>query len=249
MEEQEIENKIAQKISEAKLDIIEKRFQHFMWFCGIVLAVVGVIIPIYNTIKIDNALTTMKAELSNSNALSYTESRENYNNLKDLYQQAVAIQNQQALISYKRVDDAVQDMQKQFKELAGNQLKRPIIECFVNGKELDTSIIIVSPFTFKIKNIGDGAAKNITIKIHINSSEIYFPFGSNNFNIQNNENNTSDIYTAIPIQIDPKDFYPIPFDFCSQNKDITTGCIMKIFYEQPEPKSYVFKIKFKRGIQ
>ena len=205
MDKQEIEELIEKRITEAKLTVSETRLQTFTWIASGLLALFGVIIPLW--------LTNRSAD---------------------------------------KVDIALADMQRQFKELAGVQLRKPSLECFLDGKSLEGSVMSFAidhqTFTIEVKNSGDAPANNIRVRLYANlENEIGFwdeqtqwqqlpycdePTYSRAFEVYN-PGLFIDAQEARPLRI------TLPVD---QIQQTNFPALLKIFYEQPQPRKYVFSI-------
>jgi hypothetical protein len=151
-----------------------------------------------------------------------------------------------------RVDNAIQDMQKQFKELAGMQLRKPVLECFLGGSSLDGSILKFSPNlrdqNINIKNIGDASARNIKIRLYTNltpeeCNSFYGGGGEWRFLNASDEPDYGCVFESYEQQpIDPKESRPININLFNSFKTGNYRALLKVFYEQPEPKKYSFTI-------
>jgi len=82
------------------------------------------------------------------------------------------------LQSTNRADSAIEKMERKFEELAGKQLRKPVIACYVDGKPLANSIVrFDSSHRTKdilVKNIGNADANYIKVKLYINNYSYYF---------------------------------------------------------------------------
>src|SRR6185436_26935 len=125
MEKQEVEDLIEKRITETKLVVTEIRLQSFTKIGGGLLALFGIIIPMWVTNR-----------------------------------------------SADKVDTAVADMQRQFKELSGVQLRKPSLECLLDGKSLEGSVLNFSTdhrtFNIELRNSGDAPAGNIRVRLYVN---------------------------------------------------------------------------------
>ena len=79
------------------------------------------------------------------------------------------------LRSEAKVDTAVRKMEQDFKELAGKQLRKPKIQCYVEGKPLVNSVIAFDAAhpsaLIELKNVGDGTADFIKYRIYLMSED------------------------------------------------------------------------------
>ena len=88
-------------------------------------------------------------------------------------------QSREVISNNSKVDQSIQKMEREFKELAGNQLRKPKLECLLNRTNLEGNTLILYPNqqseTIEIRNTGDGTARNIRIRIYTNVKEGYQP--------------------------------------------------------------------------
>ncbi|MCK9295223.1 MAG: hypothetical protein M0P70_09060 [Desulfobulbaceae bacterium] len=80
--------------------------------------------------------------------------------------------------STNRADSAIEKMERKFEELAGKQLRKPVIACFVDGKPLANSILHFDRLhrtkDIVVKNIGNADANYIKVKLYIKNYSSYF---------------------------------------------------------------------------
>ncbi|MFH1216486.1 MAG: hypothetical protein V1706_08290 [Pseudomonadota bacterium] len=80
--------------------------------------------------------------------------------------------------STNRADSAIEKMERKFEELAGKQLRKPVIACFVDGKPLANSIVHFDSLhrtkDIVIKNIGNADTDYIKVKLYIKNNSSYF---------------------------------------------------------------------------
>lgn len=162
--------------------------------------------------------------------------------------------------SENRVDAAIEKMESKFNELAGKQLRKAKIACYVEGENLTNNIVRIGPDvdSFKsimIKNIGDGAAENVTMRLYINSendnlSSILFfedfrPVSFNDrpefkWSYRNYEN---------PFVLPAQDSFLSKLRLIGPNMaegDIQATAILQIFYGEPTPQEMPFTIEIKK---
>jgi len=262
MERNDIELLIDKKVAEAKLEVTEKRLKFVIGIAGAMLAFFGVFVPIWQTNKasdkVDSALTQMKQDIKYSSQDLRSDSRASSDSLDKSMSSIRAdvradidSQSRQLSNTANGVDSAIHDMQKQFKELAGTQLRKPALEGLCRGVSLDGGVLKFSPSvdteTVDIKNVGDAPARNIRIRL-------YSTFGGNCQNMNLGR------WSSIPISDEPN--YRCAFEILEHQtidakefrsyeiyleNGFTPGnypSLLKIFYEQPEPRKFTFTINF-----
>ncbi len=259
MEENEIKELIAKKITESKLEVSEKRLHFVMWLGGAIIAVFGVIIPLWQSNhaseRVDAALDRMKLE--NRQALQdfRDDSRADRESLdkatlsiREEVSKQMDSQTSQISNTGVRVDNAIQDMHKQFKELAGAQSRKPILECFTNGASLEGAVLRWSltnqnKFRINIKNTGDAPANNVMIRIYSNIPGNYYLNGWSQIAVPDEPTYTQAFdsdYRAF--SLDPKESQILDLDIGGDLKSGNYPALIKIFYGQPEPMKYSFTI-------
>jgi type II secretory pathway component PulM len=262
MENNETELLIDKKVAEAKLEVAEKRLQFVMWVGGVVLAVFGVFIPFWMSNKasdkVDTALNQMRQELSATSQGLRADSRASTESLD----KGVSVvradiraeldgQARQLGSTAARVDNSIQDMQRQFKELAGAQLRKPALEFLLDGTSLEGKLLKFSPnhkrVTMTIKNTGDATARNL--KIHLYSS-----FAKDCQMSSWTTLTVSDepaykcgyvYYEVVHDAINPKESrtFDIDLELELANGNVQFGtypALLKATYEQSEPRKYSF---------
>lgn len=259
MEKDEIENVVDKKLAEAKLDVAEKRLQFVIWTAGVILAVFGVVLPLWQTNrasdKIDNALQQMRQEINQTSQGLRADSRASAESLdkamlanrSDIKSERES-QSRQLGNTIIRVDNAIQDMQKQFKELAGTQLKKPVLELFVGGSSLEGAVLKLSPthqtVTINIKNVGKASARSIRVRLYSNSTDDCYYFGSWRLLPMSDEPTYKCSFESYEIDpIDPKESRPFNIPMTNNIKPGNYPFLLKVFYEQTEPHRYSFTIK------
>ncbi len=159
-----------------------------------------------------------------------------------------------------RVDKAIQEMRDGFKELAGEQLRKPDLKFFKDGQEINSLAIEYldgkiknPPIIIYIKNDGNALASNISVRLYRPEKGIKFR-GAYWFNYSNksdesdfNEIDSYSIRTEFGEQenfiLTPKTLLQIEFDysfdFTSQN---TLRLLVKV-YSQREPISLPITVR------
>jgi len=261
MDKHQIEELISKKVAEAKLEVAEKRLHFFMGMAGAALALFGVVFPLWQSNrtsdKVDNALVQMRQENTRASDVIRSDSRTSAESLErtipaikaDLRAE-IESQSRQIEHSISRGDSAIQDMNKQFKDLAGTQLRKPKLECRVKGASLEGHVVNITSknknLYFEIKNVGDATARILRYKLYTNIVK-----DCNRYILAGWEGGASDepsykcsYQTLSGITIDSQDtqikeIEMIDIDFTMQGNH---PAALKIFYEQPEPRKYNFSI-------
>jgi len=261
-ESSKLKLEIAKAVTEAKLEVAEKRLHHALWFGGVFFAILGVFVPVLMAImatnKVDNTLDKFRQEISQTNkSLSENThaSEEKLDRSLLTFREDVRAQGEsqerQLGGTISRVDNASKDMRQQFKELAGTQLRKPLLECLLKGSSLEGEILNFTPEhrqkTIQIKNVGDAPARNIRIRLYTNMPEDCLSRGEEtqwellSLSDEPRYKYAFQTYGALPI--DPKDSRTI--DLFILNETAKAGnyqSLLKVFYEQPEPRKYSFTI-------
>jgi hypothetical protein len=84
-----------------------------------------------------------------------------------------------------RVDRSIETMEKKFDELAGKKLRKPEIQCFIDESQLVHSVVRFDHSNktrnIVIRNVGDGTAEFIKVKLYIQSKTNYFDKNSSDY--------------------------------------------------------------------
>ena len=153
-----------------------------------------------------------------------------------------------------RVDNAIQDMHNQFKELAGTQLRKPKLECRVRGMSLEGRIIDITPknnnIHLDLKNIGDSTAKITRYKLYsdiVSDCNKYILSGWTPV-VSDEPNYKCSYQTYSGITIDSQDSQSTDIDILEIDSSMQGNhpSVLKIFYEQPEPRKYNFVISINK---
>lgn len=262
MDKQHLEDIIDKKVAEAKLEVSEKRLHFHMWMAGAALALFGVVVPIWlsnrASDKVDNALIQMRQENVRTSEVIRADSRTSGESLEkaipairsDLRAELDG-QSRQLGSTANRVDNAIKDMNKQFKELAGTQLRKPLLDCLLKGSNLEGEVLNFSPdhklITLQIKNVGDAPARNIRFRLYSNIADNNAIQGEetqwDQLSISDEPGYKYAFQSYAPQAIDPKDSRTIDIVVLNDNaKSGSYPCLLKVYYEQPEPRKYNFTI-------
>jgi hypothetical protein len=165
--------------------------------------------------------------------------------------------------STNRVNQAIASMDSKFNELAGKQLRKPKIVCYIDGDRLENSLIHFDSAnlhkTVLIKNEGDGTADYIKMRLYINSVDdklIGDLFFSRFLKLDTSDKpafSTMLIYRSEDINLFPaQDSIPIKFSMYhaqSKKSDVQVAAILMIYYGEPIPIEvpFTFEIMEKKS--
>ena len=158
--------------------------------------------------------------------------------------------------STEKVDKAIEKFERRFEELAGKQVLKPEIDCLINGKSLENTVLIFdkqnNSRSFLIRNEGAGVAIFVRIRLYLdcrdkdlerdfaNTSWFYADFNDKpGFKYMLELNQTYD-------HIAPKDAVSVDLRIRNlhiRNADIESPALLVIFYGEPEPKEIPFTFK------
>ena len=208
MEKKEIEELVEKKILEAKLVVSEKRVQFVLWILGaiggLLLAVFGVIVPMWQTST-----------------------------------------------STKKVDTAIQEMRERFKELAGIQLRKPDLECFVDGKNLENAVLAIvegKESLFMLKNTGDAPTSNIQIRLYMAADQrvtlghtkyFWHPVNSDDIGF-------SKAFRLDHVWLDAGEPFSFDIILYVESEEIQVPAMFRFYYGQPKPKEIRFTMNVKQ---
>lgn len=157
--------------------------------------------------------------------------------------------------SIARVDRAIEKMEQSFKELAGTQLRRPEIECYFNGQSLTDAILNLNQHekvAFEIKNKGDAPVTHIKLHLYI-AEEKGVDDNAIGWNWQysefSDEPDYSRLFVFFPFgsYLDPQNSLPVEFSVQTLDAlEWESKALLKIYYGQPEPEIYLFRIHANR---
>lgn len=265
MNEKEINDLINKKILEAKLDIADKRFNHLIIVGSIVLTLFGAIFPFWlsshSSDKVDKSLEILKSDfkdISGTNLKQIENFDIKFEKISDKINSQIndIITDQSNVFDNysKRFDKESQLLENKFKELAGTQLRKPLLICKYNNQLLENTVIQLDisnrSIDFALNNIGDAQAKIIRVLLYLNSeSNINIMGFGNNNNLNSDEKNYSIMGESNLIDdriIDPKESRSVNFTLDYEKKPINTiTALLKVYYGQPEPMKCYFKIQIK----
>lgn len=267
MEQEKIDLIIDKKIADAKLEVVEKRFQITIWSVGILLALLaalfGMIIPMVtasrNTDKVDEQIRWMQKEVDSMKEKFDTKKAEYENRFETTVKEISTNQETTLGRISNNADKMVKDTKEKVQELIGQQLRKPIMTCLYSEEEISGKTIRVEDHYYDedaqsgggninllIFNRGDAPAKNIEILIHFkdNSSTGLQMYWSEIPTKGEKDYKYSYKYDKPINKIDAKLSEPLSVGlFFKDRKATTLDVLLEIFYEQPDPVKIFFKIE------
>lgn len=213
-----VETLIEKKILEAKLVVTESRLNHVLVLAGVFLTVFGILLPLW---------------IANSSS--------------DKSEKAVAAMED-------KTDRAIDKMEARFRELSGTALRKPELDCFIDGKKLDGAVLQFSPNKrqriVEVRNLGDAPARNIYIRIYSNLQTAFARFVPDaRYEIYTlRENDEEGLFKyAHSVEegvgsLDTKDSIRFTLRVDGDLQSTNVVGLIKILYEQPEPKRVSFNI-------
>ncbi len=263
MEKNEIEQLVARMIADAKLEVVQKRLELILWIGGALLALFGVVVPVWQTTKstdrLELATRDMKIDLAQMSQALRADSKissekleKGGNDLRAEFKELASEQRSEIGTAMRKIDEAGSNLRSQFEQLAGAQMRKPLLECLFNGRGLEGTALSLSPsrgsLQLELKNIGDGPARNIRVRLYANLEKQFDVTGDQTqwqaLSISDEAGYSRAFETYQPFSsIDPKESRPLDISLPVEAMGIQTfPLLMKIFYEQPEPRRYVFTI-------
>jgi len=246
----------AEKLSSAKIEVAEKRLHFVLWFGSALVAIFGVLLPYFLTQRssdrVDSAIQEMKNELSN-----YIQIAQNQTNVtaQRVDGQIGKIENKFDALAEKQqeqIDQSLLTINNKIDELSGLYLRKPKLECFIDGLSIKAVSILLSekePYQFiELRNTGDAAAINVRFKLYCDypiATSYHSTYGRWNPMEVNDELTYKTGYANEEIYalIDPKD--SINFEIAVEGRNLIPGeyqALLKIYYGQSEPERYTFKV-------
>jgi hypothetical protein len=249
-EDQRFELLIEKKISDAKLDISEKRLRFVITLGTVALAILGVAVPLLVTLHSSNRVDTTVQRIEDRVAAMMNSLT---SKVDTSAQRAEDRFNQFSSSSSSRIDTAVNKMEDRFRELAGKQLRKPRLQCLLDGKPLEGSTLLLkrnSANRIQIRNIGDGPAEHVRAYLYLRNGswELWMPMMSWQgapFNDKPEYQLALAYDREIPI-ISPQASAPLYFSVW--NREITefkTPALLRIIYGEPSPYEVSFHFELK----
>lgn len=178
--------------------------------------------------------------------------------------------------SEERVDKAIEKMEAKFNELAGKQLTKPEIAFSIDGQNLLNNVVrfdsdVIMTKTIVIKNVGDGTAEYISMRLYLTSEDDQlvqiwpvgnFRFGDDNENPRlffddfrfGGVNDKPEFkwfyrYDRKTFILPAKDSFSTEFFLVNHHlikHDTKATAIIKIFYGEPTPIEVPFTIEINK---
>jgi hypothetical protein len=154
--------------------------------------------------------------------------------------------------SSEKVDTAIKDMRADFEKLAGEQLRKPDIQCLFEGKPLEGAVLTFTHIddqkNILIKNTGDRSAFNIQAVLYAKEKVGSLIGGAFGLKDVSDEPDFDYVYVY---NISLREFSNLHADSFAQIHfrpwtgltKLETPAMLKIHYGQPEPKVFRFTIK------
>ena len=163
--------------------------------------------------------------------------------------------------SESKVERAIEKMESDFNNLAGKQLRRPKIACYIEGKNLLNNTVYLGfederRKTIEIKNVGDGSTENVKMSLYVNSSNdefdrfCYFDYFSKDSLNDKPEFKWYYRYMNYSFVLPAKDSFPISIEAVNthllKQEEATATAILRVFYGEPTPEEIPFSIKIEK---
>lgn len=158
------------------------------------------------------------------------------------------------------IEKAISEIESRFNALAGRQLLKPDITCYIDGNDLNNNIVhlkgdIIKEKEIIVKNSGDGTAEFIKMRLYIDSSHDIFgrlirigPRDRFKERLDLNDDHNYKwhyIYELYPLPFPAKDTIKIKIQFSvrAPKEEVEARALLKVFCGEPEPKEIPFTIK------
>jgi hypothetical protein len=164
-----------------------------------------------------------------------------------------------ALFQANRVENSIDKMESNFKELAGKQLRKPQIVCKINNAPLLDNVLCIkdrnASYFIDIYNEGDGVSGPIDVYVYLKK----IPVPSFSFSVENyhdwkpmpSENQKYPYKYAVKksTHLSPNDGLNINFDLYSFFAEVETmdiEAMLKVFYGESKPIEVPFVLRFEK---
>jgi len=157
--------------------------------------------------------------------------------------------------STERVDKEILSMEKRFEELAGKQLRRPLIECSYENKSLEGQVVDLSvdashSTPIIIRNVGDGPTPYMDFRLYLALDE---PMPNlsiswwNPLEFCDEPGYTRAFdYTSSAQRLHPKGSFGLKLgQWGSAKKGSSAQALLKVYYGEQEPRIVKWSVKFK----
>lgn len=147
--------------------------------------------------------------------------------------------------SARKVDEAIQNMEQKFNESAGKQMRKPRIECYLDGKDLVSGFLFFDPKkterVIEIKNVGDGTADFIKMRFYVNYEDEDFIRDLRNTGWEHRGINDKPEFKLMFDYADKSGVVPAGL----RKQDVKAAALLKIFYGEPVPKEIPFSFEIR----
>jgi Skp family chaperone for outer membrane proteins len=261
MNDEELKNLIDKKVTEAKLDVAEKRLNYVLIIGGGLVGLFGILFPLLtasaNTDKIDSAISRMDSRLESFDSRASDElekmKRDLHDEISDLKEEFNSLSSEQ----YKKLNDAenkldvkIKDYENKFNEITNESYRKPNLTLLFNDKTISDTIYLKKHYaiaTFKLLNDGDAKAKNI--QVYCDYQEVAGIYISPDYSLYGNYS-TKEGYQSIKMresfELDAglSDYFNLSVGFNNEKpREVSVDVTIRIYYEQPKPLEYNFTLK------
>ncbi len=254
MEESEYKSFVEAKLAEAKLEVTEKRYQNLWLLFSIVGVAIPIILAVFSAIdarsRMNDQVQIMNKELEIMKN-SFETQRKDYNILFTQLSQGI----DQSWNNYSQsVNSDRSSLEGRFKELSGEVLKGPNIDCFVNGTQIIGNVFKLSntqnSLSIEVRNIGDKAVNSLKVTLYANNEDKISIFGSQGEWQKLERSDESGYKDSYRLYYYDEDLSldPLESKYIGISTEKTTPgqteitMMLKIHYGQPKPNVFPFKV-------
>ncbi len=247
MEKKEIEELVKSKITEAKLEIAEKRLNYFMIIAGSMLTLFGIFMPLFFTMgsstETKNEMKELKRDFLTENDKFEQRVNEQYKNLSES-------QNKIFVSVNDKIDKTLKETKEESKRIIDERSRSPRINCLYNGKDINGATIKYKfiegeglTIPFELYNTGNAVAKNVRVFLYIKDGSDVRPQSEwkdrSVSEVEDYKASFESGWELTLIEAKTKIAFPLSF-YKEKSSSKTSTLIFKIFCGLLEP----FEIKF-----
>ena len=232
---------IDKKLSQTRTIIVEKQLNTLVLVISFGFIIFGLLVPMFQINQLTDRVEKNIDKMNDSNKELQRDNAAKFNEMKGATYSAIA------------------KMESNFRELSGNQLRRPYMEGFYG--ELKLNGVTIQTYAYeedkprmsliKFVNIGDASARNVKFHFYSNIEVSFYSFITQQQIEYVNSDESSYKYKYqlyMPsYDIDPKDNSTFNIILNAQPPDSLLNTIhpvlVKIYFEQPEPSRIIFNIR------
>ena len=263
MDEKGIQDLIEKKLTDAKLDIADKRFNVLIVLAGILLTILGIIVPIWqtntSTEKVENAIKEFENKSEKFYSTSSNKTQQEFQSFDS------RIQRLESQIEQK-LDKKINEYETKFDKITGESLKKPKLRLLYDGKSLDGQTISLLKVNNKyaipalsIENVGSKSVEIPTVNIWFSVSMNQITAYSEGRSTESYWEKRKSFESFYPSQfqyvffsairedisiINPSEIDELPIivleNFLEEWADI--DCLLKIYYSTEPPEIARFKV-------